>query len=76
VFIPLLSFLLLGANIIFAPHNPYEKNSVFECGYHSFLGQNRTQFSISFFIFINIYTWINIKCDKYIVTFKVTLEKK
>jgi NADH-ubiquinone oxidoreductase chain 3 len=52
VFIPLLSFLLLGANIIFAPHNPYEeKNSVFECGYHSFLGQNRTQFSISFFIF-------------------------
>src|SRR3954447_24937217 len=28
-----------------------EKNSVFECGFHSFLGQNRTQFSISFFIF-------------------------
>lgn len=28
-----------------------EKDSVFECGFHSFLGQNRTQFSISFFIF-------------------------
>jgi len=28
-----------------------EKNSVFECGFSSFLGQNRTQFSISFFIF-------------------------
>jgi NADH-ubiquinone oxidoreductase chain 3 len=39
-------------NIIFAPHNPYqEKDSAFECGFHSFLGQNRTQFSISFFIF-------------------------
>jgi NADH-ubiquinone oxidoreductase chain 3 len=24
---------------------------VFECGFHSFLGQNRTQFSVSFFIF-------------------------
>jgi len=37
---------------MFAPHNPYqEKDSAFECGFHSFLGQNRTQFSISFFIF-------------------------
>jgi NADH-ubiquinone oxidoreductase chain 3 len=31
---------------------PYlEKGSVFECGFHSFLGQNRRQFNISFFIF-------------------------
>jgi NADH-ubiquinone oxidoreductase chain 3 len=52
VFIPILAILLLGINIIFAPHNPYqEKDSVFECGFHSFLGQNRTQFAISFFIF-------------------------
>ncbi len=52
VFIPLLAIILLAVNIIFAPHNPYqEKNSAFECGFHSFLGQNRTQFSISFFIF-------------------------
>lgn len=51
-FIPLLAFILLGINFIFAPHNPYqEKNGAFECGYTSFLGQNRTQFSISFFIF-------------------------
>lgn len=51
-FIPLLAFILLAVNIIFAPHNPYmEKNSVFECGFHSFLGQNRSEFSISFFIF-------------------------
>jgi NADH-ubiquinone oxidoreductase chain 3 len=52
VFIPLLAIILLAVNLLFAPHNPYqEKNSAFECGFHSFLGQNRTQFSISFFIF-------------------------
>src|SRR5579859_6605244 len=52
IFIPLLAFILLAINLIFAPHNSYqEKDSVFECGFHLFLGQNRTQFSISFFIF-------------------------
>src|SRR5246500_702454 len=52
IFIPILGIILLLANFILAPHNPYqEKDSVFECGFHSFLGQNRTQFSISFFIF-------------------------
>jgi len=52
ILIPVLAILLLTINILFATHNPYvEKNSVFECGFHSFLGQNRTQFSISFFIF-------------------------
>jgi len=52
IFIPILAVILLGINLIFAPNNPYlEKNSAFECGYHSFLWQNRTQFSISFFIF-------------------------
>ena len=52
VFIPILAVLLLFINLVLAPHNPYqEKDSAFECGFHSFLGQNRTQFSISFFIF-------------------------
>lgn len=52
IFIPILSVILLLVNLILAPHNPYqEKDSVFECGFHSFLGQNRTQFSVSFFIF-------------------------
>jgi NADH-ubiquinone oxidoreductase chain 3 len=52
IFIPILAILLLAINLILAPHNPYqEKDSVFECGFHSFLGQNRTQFNISFFIF-------------------------
>src|ERR1700742_5102471 len=52
IFIPILAIILLGVNLIFASHDPYEeKNSAFECGFHSFLGQNRSEFSISFFIF-------------------------
>lgn len=52
IFIPILAVILLGVNLVFAPHNPYEeKDSAFECGFHSFLGQNRSEFSISFFIF-------------------------
>jgi len=52
IFIPILSLILLSVNLLLAPHNPYqEKDSVFECGFHSFLGQNRTQFNVSFFIF-------------------------
>ena len=52
IFVPILSIILLSINLIFAPHNPYEeKDSAFECGFHSFLGQNRSEFSISFFIF-------------------------
>src|SRR5690349_24313943 len=49
---PILAIILLAVNLILSPHNAYqEKDSAFECGFHSFLGQNRTQFSISFFIF-------------------------
>jgi len=52
VFIPLLAIILLVLNLIFAPHNSYqEKDSPFECGFHSFIFQNRKEFSISFFIF-------------------------
>jgi NADH-ubiquinone oxidoreductase chain 3 len=52
ILIPILAVILLTVNLVLSPHNPYqEKDSAFECGFHSFLGQNRTQFSISFFIF-------------------------
>ena len=52
LFIPILAMVLLIINLLFSLHNSYqEKDSAFECGFHSFLGQNRTQFSISFFIF-------------------------
>src|SRR6266487_2898770 len=52
IVIPILASLLLVINLIFSPHNSYiEKDSAFECGFHSFPHQNRTQFSVSFFIF-------------------------
>lgn len=56
IFVSILTILFLVINFIFAPHNPYqEKYSVFECGFHSFLGQNRTQFGIKFYIFSLLY---------------------
>ena len=52
LFIMFIAILLLGLNFLLSSHNPYmEKKTAFECGFHSFLGQNRTQFTISFFIF-------------------------
>ena len=60
IFIPLLAFILLAVNLILAPHNPYnEKSSPFECGFYSFLHQNRTQFHISFFIPYLVSAYIN-----------------
>jgi len=52
IFILFLAFALLSLNLLLAPHSPYnEKDSSFECGFSSFLYQNRSQFSISFFLF-------------------------
>jgi len=52
VLLIIVAFVLLLVNFMLASHNPYmEKKTAFECGFHSFLGQNRTQFTISFFIF-------------------------
>ena len=52
ILIVIIAIVLLLVNFVFASHNPYmEKKTAFECGFHSFLGQNRTQFTISFFIF-------------------------
>ena len=56
LFVCVIALLFLVINLIFAPHNPYqEKYSIFECGFHSFLGQNRTQFGVKFFIFALVY---------------------
>lgn len=52
LFVCIIAVLFLVLNLLFAPHNAYaEKFSTFECGFHSFLGQNRSQFNITFFIF-------------------------
>ena len=62
IFITILSLVFLLLNFIFAPHNPYqEKYSIFECGFHSFLGQNRTQFGVKFFIFALVYLLLDLE---------------
>ena len=66
VFIPLVAIILLMVNFLFARHQPsQEKDSCFECGFHSFLGQNRTQFSISFFIFALLFLLFD--CDFFFI---------
>jgi len=60
--VSIIAVLFLIINLIFAPHNPYqEKYSIFECGFHSFLGQNRTQFGIKFFIYALIYLLLDLE---------------
>lgn len=62
IFVTALSLVFLLLNFIFAPHNPYqEKYSIFECGFHSFLGQNRTQFGVKFFIFALVYLLLDLE---------------
>lgn len=52
IFICILAGALLILNFALAPHKPYEeKDKPFECGYQSFLGQNRSQISIAFIMF-------------------------
>lgn len=62
LFVSILTLVFLLLNFILAPHNPYqEKYSIFECGFHSFLGQNRTQFGIKFFIFALVYLLLDLE---------------
>ena len=62
LFVCIIALLFLVINLIFAPHNPYqEKYSIFECGFHSFLGQNRTQFGVKFFIFALVYLLLDLE---------------
>ena len=62
IFVSVLALVFLLLNFILAPHNPYqEKYSIFECGFHSFLGQNRTQFGVKFFIFALVYLLLDLE---------------
>jgi NADH-ubiquinone oxidoreductase chain 3 len=62
LFVSILTMLFLVINFLLAPHNPYqEKYSIFECGFHSFLGQNRTQFGVKFFIFALVYLLLDLE---------------
>jgi NADH-ubiquinone oxidoreductase chain 3 len=62
LFVCIIALLFVIINFIFAPHNPYqEKYSIFECGFHSFLGQIRTQFGIKFFFYALIYLLLDLE---------------
>ena len=62
ILVVVLAILFLVLNFVLAPHNPYqEKCSIFECGFHSFLGQNRTQFGVKFFIFALVYLLLDLE---------------
>jgi NADH-ubiquinone oxidoreductase chain 3 len=62
ILVSILTLLFLIINFLLAPHNPYqEKYSIFECGFHSFLGQNRTQFGVKFFIFALVYLLLDLE---------------
>src|SRR5436190_7625015 len=71
IFVCIIALLFLAINLVFAPHNPYqEKYSIFECGFHSFLGQNRTQFGVKFFIFALVYLLLDLEI---LLTFPFTV---
>jgi len=62
ILVAIVAILFLVLNFALAPHNPYqEKYSIFECGFHSFLGQNRTQFGVKFFIFALVYLLLDLE---------------
>jgi NADH-ubiquinone oxidoreductase chain 3 len=62
ILVSIITILFLVINFLLAPHNPYqEKYSIFECGFHSFLGQNRTQFGVKFFIFALVYLLLDLE---------------
>jgi NADH-ubiquinone oxidoreductase chain 3 len=51
IFVPLLAFILLGLNLLLAPHKPDEaKVSAYECGFSPVYGQTRSTFQIHFYI--------------------------
>src|SRR5258705_3096678 len=51
IFVPILTVLLLGLNLLLAAHKPDEaKVSAYECGFSPVYGQTRSTFQIHFFI--------------------------
>jgi len=56
LFVSILALAFLAVNFLFATHNPYlEKDSIFECGFHSFRDQNRQPFHVLFYMYAMLY---------------------
>jgi NADH:ubiquinone oxidoreductase subunit 3 (subunit A) len=51
IFVPVLTFILLALNLLFAVHRPdSEKVTSYECGFSPIYGQTRSPFHIHFYI--------------------------
>jgi NADH-ubiquinone oxidoreductase chain 3 len=51
IFVPILALILLGLNLLLAPHKAYEaKLSPFECGMQPIPNQTRESFQIHFYL--------------------------
>ena len=51
IFVPFLALILLGINLLLAPHNPDQaKVSAYECGFLDIAGQTRSTFQIQFYL--------------------------
>jgi NADH-ubiquinone oxidoreductase chain 3 len=56
LFVSILALAFLAINFLFATHNSYqEKDSIFECGFHSFRDQNRQPFHVLFYMYAMLY---------------------
>lgn len=56
LFVSILALAFLAINFLFATHKPYqEKDSIFECGFHSFRDQNRQPFHVLFYMYAMLY---------------------
>lgn len=51
ILVPVVGFILLLVNILLAKHLPYsEKVTSYECGFSPIYGQNRSPFTIQFYL--------------------------
>lgn len=51
IFVPILALILLGLNVLLAPHKAYEaKLSSYECGFIALPNQTRESFQIHFYL--------------------------
>nr|YP_009867813.1 NADH dehydrogenase subunit 3 [Nemania diffusa]QKG05012.1 NADH dehydrogenase subunit 3 [Nemania diffusa] len=56
LFVSIIALVFLTGNFLLALNIPNrEKGSNFECGFHSFLGQNREEFNVLFFTYLILY---------------------
>ena len=51
LFVPVLVIILLGLNIVLAPHRPdFEKITAYECGFSPLEGQTRAPFNVAYYL--------------------------